>query len=133
MTVLSWSIRVLIASSKLSIDSNSNGSLRRAVSLRSTKEKKEQYLALAAQHLRRGTPSHTKHSAFMNDNELFDQSFNIAWQVLLTTGELGNPEDTSRFLFNTIARMMRGGERRRLLLANRAIDAYRRQPDRLVS
>ena len=69
----------------------------------------------------------------MTDTDLFEQSFNIAWNVLERTGELGEPHDTSRFLFDNIARMMRRGERRRLLLSNAAIDAYRRRPIRLVS
>jgi hypothetical protein len=68
----------------------------------------------------------------MTDTEIFEQSFSIAWSVLERTGELGEPNDTSRFLFDSIARMMRRGERRRLLLSNSAINAYRRRPIRLV-
>jgi hypothetical protein len=68
----------------------------------------------------------------MTDTDLFEQSFNIAWSVLERTVELGEPNDTSRFLFDNIACMMRRGERRRLLLSNCAIDAYRRRPVRLV-
>jgi hypothetical protein len=68
----------------------------------------------------------------MTDTELFDQSFEIAWRVLQRTGELGEPNDASRFLFDNIAFMMRRGERRRLLLSNSAIDAYRRRPIRLI-
>ena len=68
----------------------------------------------------------------MTDTELFEQSFSIAWSVLERTGELGEPNDTSRFLFDKIARMMRRGERRRLLLSNSAINAYRRRPVKLV-
>jgi len=68
----------------------------------------------------------------MTETELFEQSFNIAWSVLERTGELGEPNATSRFLFDNIASMMRRGERRRLLLSNSAIDAYRRRPLRLV-
>ena len=68
----------------------------------------------------------------MTDTELFEQSFNIAWAVLQQTGELGEPDDTSRFLFDNIACMMRRGERRRLLLSNSAIDAYRRRSVGLV-
>jgi hypothetical protein len=56
----------------------------------------------------------------------------IAWSVLERTGELGEPADTTRFLGNRIAGMMRRGERRRLLLSNLAIDDYRRRPIRLV-
>lgn len=68
----------------------------------------------------------------MPDTDLFEQSFNIAWNVLQRTGELGEPNDTSRFLLDNIASMMKRGERRRLLLSNFAIDAYRRRPVRLV-
>jgi len=68
----------------------------------------------------------------MTETELFEQSFNIAWSVLERTGGLGEPNDTSRFLFDNIARMMKRGERRRLLLSNSAIDAYRRRPVRLL-
>ena len=68
----------------------------------------------------------------MTDTELFEQSFSIAWSVLERSGELGEPHDTSQFLFDDIAYMMRRGERRRLLLSNSAIDAYRRRPIRLV-
>jgi hypothetical protein len=68
----------------------------------------------------------------MTDTDLFEQSFNIAWSVLERTGELGEPNDTSRFLFDNIACMMRRGERRRLVLSNCEIDAYRRRPVRLV-
>lgn len=69
----------------------------------------------------------------MTDTELFEQSFNIAWSVLERTGELGEYNDTSRFLFDNIACRMKRGERRRLLLSNAAIDAYRKRPIRLVS
>ena len=68
----------------------------------------------------------------MTDTELFEQSFDIAWSVLQRTGELGEPNDASRFLFDNIAFMMRRGERRRLLLSNSAIDAYRRRPIKLI-
>jgi hypothetical protein len=68
----------------------------------------------------------------MTDTDLLEQSFNIAWSVLERTGELGEPNATSRFLFDSIASMMRRGERRRLLLSNCAIDEYRRRPVRLV-
>lgn len=68
----------------------------------------------------------------MTDTELFQQSLYIAWSVLERTGELGDPTDTTRFLGERIAGMMRRGERRRLLLSNLAIDEYRRRPIRLV-
>lgn len=53
----------------------------------------------------------------------------IAWRYLdqsrLLTGE---HEDSARFILNRIDRMMLRGERRRLLLPNAAIDAYRLRP-----
>ena len=69
---------------------------------------------------------------WMTDTDPFEQSFNFAWSVLERTGELGEPNDASRFLFENIANMMKRGERRRLLLSNCAIDAYRLRPVRLV-
>ena len=69
---------------------------------------------------------------WMTDTDLFERSFNIAWSVLERTGELAEPNDASRFLFEKIANMMKRGERRRLLLSNCAIDAYRLRPVRLV-
>ena len=69
---------------------------------------------------------------WMTDTDPFEQSFNFAWSVLERTGELGEPNDTSRFLFDNIANMMKRGERRRMLLSNCAIDAYRLRPVRLV-
>jgi hypothetical protein len=68
----------------------------------------------------------------MSDTQLFEQSFNIAWSVLQQSGELGEPNDASQFLFDNIVSMMKRSERRRLLLSNSAIDAYRRRPIRLV-
>ncbi len=43
----------------------------------------------------------------MHDTDLFEQSFNIAWSVLERAGELGEPNDTSRFLFDTMADTIR--------------------------
>ena len=61
----------------------------------------------------------------MSDTELIDQSFDIAWGVLLQSGDLGAPEASAKFLFREIVNMMKKGERRRLVLSNAAIDAYR--------
>jgi hypothetical protein len=57
---------------------------------------------------------------------LIESSIQIAWDYLERTGELGEPEVASRFLLETVELMIRHGERRRLLLSNKAIDAYRR-------
>ena len=57
---------------------------------------------------------------------LMENSIQIAWDYLERTGDLGDPEVASRFLLNSVEQMVRKGERRRLLLANTAIDAYRK-------
>jgi hypothetical protein len=69
----------------------------------------------------------------MTDIELIEQSFQIAWGVLERTGELGEPNWSAKFLLDEIIGMLRYGERRRLVLSNRAIDAYRNQPVKLAS
>lgn len=62
----------------------------------------------------------------MTDPELRAQSFEITWRYLDQSGLLtGEPKDSARFILNRIDRMMLRGERRRLLLSNAAIDAYR--------
>jgi hypothetical protein len=62
--------------------------------------------------------------------QVLESSFMIAWDYLEATGELGEPEPTAAFLLDTIEAMMRLGERRKLLLSNKAIDAYRRSRTR---
>jgi hypothetical protein len=62
--------------------------------------------------------------------QVLENSFRIAWDYLEATGELGEPEPTAVFLLDSIEEMMRRGERRRLLLSNRAIDAFRRSRTR---
>lgn len=57
---------------------------------------------------------------------LMENSIRIAWDYLERTGDLGDPEVASRFLLETVEQMVRKGERRRLLLSNNAIDAYRK-------
>ena len=54
---------------------------------------------------------------------LIDSSIEIAWDYLNRTGELGDPMLAGRFLNDTIELMVRR-ERRRLMLANKAIAAY---------
>lgn len=66
----------------------------------------------------------------MTDPELRAQSFEIAWTYLDRSGLLsGEPREAARFILNRIDRMMLRGERRRLLLSNAAIDAYRLRAD----
>ena len=61
-----------------------------------------------------------------NAQQVLENSFRIAWDYLEATGEHGDPNDAARFLLDTIGVMMGRGESRKLLLSNRAIDAYRR-------
>jgi hypothetical protein len=62
--------------------------------------------------------------------QILENSFRIAWDYLEATGELRTPEADSQFLLDAIDRMMRKGEYRKLLLSNRAIEAYKRRPAR---
>jgi len=66
---------------------------------------------------------------------LMDSSIEIAWDYLNRTGELGDAMVAGRFLRDTIELMVRRGERRRLMLANKAIAAYRqfRRPQSVPS
>jgi hypothetical protein len=57
---------------------------------------------------------------------LVENSFQIAWDYLERTGELSNREVASRVLLDVLEIMIRRGERRKLLLSNKAIDAYQR-------
>lgn len=57
---------------------------------------------------------------------LMENSIQIAWDYLEGTGDLGDPEVASRFLLGAVEQMVRKGERRRLLLSNNAIVAYRK-------
>jgi len=61
----------------------------------------------------------------MTDDETLEQSFNIAWRVLRQSGDMGDENEAAGFLLNRIEGMMQRGEKRRLLLSNRAIDGYR--------
>ena len=57
---------------------------------------------------------------------LMENSIQIAWDYLEATGELDDPEVAARFLTDAVEIMNRRGETRKLMLANRAIDAYKR-------
>jgi hypothetical protein len=50
---------------------------------------------------------------------VFANSFQIAWDYLEATGELGNPDSAPQHLLDTIEAMILHGERRQLLLANK--------------
>jgi hypothetical protein len=57
---------------------------------------------------------------------LVENSFVIAWNYLEATGELGHPDTAADHLLDTIEIMVRRGERRRLVLSNKAIASYQR-------
>jgi hypothetical protein len=59
-------------------------------------------------------------------SQLLEDSFQIAWEYLERTGELGDGAAASRFLSDTIELMIRRGQRSRLILSNGAIVAYQR-------
>jgi len=59
-------------------------------------------------------------------SQLLEDSFQIAWEYLERTGELGDGAAASRFLNDTIETMIRQGQRSRLALSNRAIAAFQR-------
>jgi hypothetical protein len=54
-----------------------------------------------------------------------ESAFFIAWSFLEGSGELGPPDETANFLLDAIEAQLRRGERRKLMLANKAIDAWR--------
>lgn len=51
----------------------------------------------------------------------------IAWEYLEATGELGAAEGAAGELLDIIRTMVRTGERRRILIANVAIETYKRR------
>jgi len=65
---------------------------------------------------------------------LMENSIQIAWDYLEGTDELGDPEVAARFLTDAVEILIRRGETRKLMLANRAIDAYVRfKAERVLS
>jgi hypothetical protein len=54
-----------------------------------------------------------------------ESAFFIAWSFLEGSGEIGRPDETANFLLDAIEAQLRRGERRQLMLANKAIDAWR--------
>ena len=57
---------------------------------------------------------------------LIENALQIAWDYLDRSGELADPEEASHFLLQSIERMVREGERRRLMLTNKASDDYKK-------
>lgn len=54
-----------------------------------------------------------------------ESAFFIAWSFLEKSGELGAPDTSANIILDAIEAQLKTGERRPLMLANRAIDAYR--------
>ena len=61
----------------------------------------------------------------MSDWVLIESSIQIAWDYLERSGELGDAPTAGRFLADIITAMVKRGERRKLMLSNKAIEAYR--------
>lgn len=55
---------------------------------------------------------------------LIEESIKIARDYLTRSGELENTAEADRFLLRTVDQMIMRGKCRKLILANRAIDAY---------
>ncbi|QOZ65883.1 hypothetical protein [Bradyrhizobium arachidis] len=64
---------------------------------------------------------------------LIERSIQIAWDYLERSGEIADAAEASRFLQKAVDEMVMKGERRALMLANRAIDAYRHRDLQLAS
>jgi hypothetical protein len=56
-----------------------------------------------------------------------ESAFFIAWSFLEKSGELGPPDVSADILLDAIEAQLKTGERRPLMLANRAIGTYRNQ------
>ena len=56
---------------------------------------------------------------------VIEDAFNIAWGFLERSGELREAEPTTNFLVRFIEDQTRSGERRPMMIGNRAIAAYR--------
>ena len=57
---------------------------------------------------------------------LIERSIEIAWDYLERTGELEDAAVASRVLLHSVETMVFGGERRTLMLANKAIIEYQK-------
>ncbi len=64
---------------------------------------------------------------------LIERSIQIAWDYLERAGEIADAAEASRFLQKAVDEMVMKGERRALMLANRAIEAYRHRDLQLAS
>lgn len=52
-------------------------------------------------------------------------AFDIAWSFLKKSGELRGAAESANIIMDSIEQQLRAGERRKLMLANRAISSYR--------
>jgi len=57
---------------------------------------------------------------------LMESALQIAWDYLERSGELGDPHVAGEVLLHSVEVMVRNGERRRLMLSNKAIVEYRK-------
>jgi hypothetical protein len=57
---------------------------------------------------------------------LIQTSLRIAWDFLARSGEITDPDEASDALLTIINALLLKGERRRLMLSNRAISEYRK-------
>jgi hypothetical protein len=57
---------------------------------------------------------------------LIQTSLQIAWDFLARSGEITDPDEASDALLTIINALLLKGERRRLMLSNRAISEYRK-------
>jgi len=57
---------------------------------------------------------------------LMEQSVQVAWDYLERSGQIHDASACSLFLSKCIEKMIRQGERSRLMLSNKAIDRYKR-------
>jgi len=62
----------------------------------------------------------------MSKYAVIEKSIEIAWDYLERTGQIHDPEFTSKFLLSSVERAVRTGERRQLMLTNLAISDYER-------
>ena len=56
---------------------------------------------------------------------LVENSLQIAWDFLDASGEIEDPQQTAEVLLGAIKTLVLRGENRRLMLSNRASDAFR--------
>ena len=56
---------------------------------------------------------------------LVENSLQIAWDFLEASGGIEDPQQTAEVLLGAIKNLVLRGENRRLMLSNRAIDAFR--------